>query len=957
MGSKKGGVEVYDYLLSTHYGLCHGPVDQINQVWIKDKPVWCGNGGGRIDVSIVQPEIFGGDDAEGGVVGVMEVYDGRHDQFASAALAGRVGRTPATMPGYRGLASMFFRGGNTKQGNNWTQILESLFNIFDPDRVPSLVQINPPMADNGAGFRWGTNNPYFPELKASATRLSRTLGTAYSVIWPIKSVASDGTFVSAETDALVLDTDDLITTTGSIDTTMGNHFLSIEELGMSALQVDSALTALSFRWKYTPVGFPGSANVAVALFCHQANPDGTRSEQTINVLPGSSPFYVNAVNNTNLIELTWYLPPGTRYVNIQASMTTSGGGTLSEDIRTWSLLTPSLSSAHCRADGSIGWLPNANPAHMIYECMTDQDWGKADDPALIDVASFQAAAITLKNEFFGLSIKWIRSGEIGAFIQEILDHIQAVLFQDPESGLWTLKLLRADYDPATAPILDPSNCRLSNRKRRLWGEITNEIVLTYTNPETEEEATVTSHDLASIAIQGGIKSDTRNYYGIRDPHLAKIVADRDVRAASYPLFSAEAEVDRTMWRIKPGSVVRLNWPQDGIANMLMRVMDVDYGSPKDRTIKLGLTEDIFAVDQSEFSAIQPSLWVSDRRDPSALDAESAVTAPLPMMLRNGATLTDVDAAYPAAAVVLMGDEDGYNPLDIEVHTTKTDPTGSASVEPVLTMQPARSWVTPAVLVPEAGSRLPSALIDAISLGDASAGDLYMLGTLESVSELVMLDTFDTATDEWVVARGIWDTIPLTWAIGTRLWEFPVGRSRLDPAERAAGETVTYRLLPRTTMGQLPYGGAADLTLTVTNRPHAPFRPAKCELNGAGFGGFEHRDGGVAPPPVIATWANRDRAAEDSIYRRWTDATVTPEVGQTTSLLILNAAGVMQSEITGLTGTSHEIPFVDLQVVGVGFVEFRSVRDGLTSITGARRAFDVRASGYGYGYGNTYGTIA
>lgn len=954
MGGKKGGVEVYDFLLSTHYGLCHGPVDQINQVWVKDKPIWCGNGGGRMDVSVSQPELFGGDDAEGGVVGVMEIYDGRDDQLMSAAAAGRVGRTPTTMPGYRGLASLFFRGG-AKGGNTWTQIFEPMFNIFDPNASSSSVQQGSPLPDNGTGFRWGTNNPYFPELKASVTRLSRTLGRANSVIWPIKSVGADGVPVSAETDALLLDTDSVVTSTGKLTGPIEGKILSIADLGLVAEQVDSGLVSLTFHFDYIPVGFPSFANISSGLTCHPANADGSRSIQTVSLLPGSSPFIVRPVNSGSPIDQTWFLPPTTRYVNFGGGHTPSPGGIFSYENRTWATNGPGLITAHCKADGSIGWLPNANPAHMIYECLTDPDFGKGDDPATIDIASFQAAAVTLKTEHFGLSILWVRQGEIGAFIQEILDHIQGMLFQDPETGLWTLKLLRADYDVGSATALNQSNCRLSNRKRRLWGEIVNEIVVTYTDPVTEEEATVTSHDLAAIAIQGGIKSDSRNYYGIRDPHLAKIVADRDVRAAAYPLYSCEAEVDRRMWNTKPGSVVRLTWPQDGLTNMVMRVMDVDYGSPKDRTIKLSLTEDIFAVDQTAFSGVQPSLWTSDRRDPSPLDAQSAVTAPLPLLLRNGALLSDLDANYPAAAVVLMGDEDDFNPMDIEVRTAKTDPAGNTSIEPVLTMQAARSGLTTAILPPEASSRLPGALIDAISLGDAASGDVYMLGMTEGASELVMLDTFDVATSEWVIARGIWDTVPLTWDIGSRLWEFPSGRSRFDPVERAAGETVTYRLLPRTSMGQLPYGQASDLSLVVSDRPHAPFRPANCQLGGMGFGPYTFNDPTIATPvSVAATWANRDRAAEDSIFRRWTDATVTPEVGQATTLRVLNDAGVMQSEITGLAGTSHDIPFTTLASVGTGFVEFVATRDGLTSITGARRAFDVRMIGYGAGYGQHYG---
>ena len=82
--------------------------------------------------------------------------------------------------------------------------------------------------------------------------------------------------------------------------------------------------------------------------------------------------------------------------------------------------------------------------------------------------------------------------------------------------------------------------------------------------------------------------------------------------------------------------------------------------------------------------------------------------------------------------------------------------------------------------------------------------------------------------------------------------------------------------------------------------------------------------------------------------------VTPEVGQTTTLTLLDDSDDSTiATITGLTGTTHDIPFASFGGANIGRVKFEAVRDGITSIQG----HEVRVrlnSGYGFGYGDSYG---
>jgi hypothetical protein len=218
-------------------------------------------------------------------------------------------------------------------------------------------------------------------------------------------------------------------------------------------------------------------------------------------------------------------------------------------------------------EGVASFGDDCNGAHIVYECLTNIDWGMGDSSSSLDVPSFEDAAQTLFNENFGLSLQWVKPSTIESFVQEILDHIQGTLYQNPATGKLTLRLYRDDYQAvlATLPTLDSTNSKVEKFSRKAWGETVNEIVVSWTNPANEQEETVTYHDHANIAIQNGaIVSDSRNYYGVRNSDLAIKLAVRDIRTAAAPLASAEVTVDRRSFNLFPGGIVKLQSPKDNI---------------------------------------------------------------------------------------------------------------------------------------------------------------------------------------------------------------------------------------------------------------------------------------------------------------------------------------------------------------------------------------------------------
>jgi hypothetical protein len=91
-----------------------------------------------------------------------------------------------------------------------------------------------------------------------------------------------------------------------------------------------------------------------------------------------------------------------------------------------------------------------NPAHAIYEILVDMV-GLAD--ADLNTASFQAVADTLYSEGRGISMRLDRQEPAMAYIEEILKHINGILFYGNDQQLH-LKLLRDDYVVGNLPTIN-----------------------------------------------------------------------------------------------------------------------------------------------------------------------------------------------------------------------------------------------------------------------------------------------------------------------------------------------------------------------------------------------------------------------------------------------------------------------------------------------------------------------
>jgi hypothetical protein len=167
-----------------------------------------------------------------------------------------------------------------------------------------------------------------------------------------------------------------------------------------------------------------------------------------------------------------------------------------------------------------------------------------------------------------------------------------------------------------------------------------------------------------------------------------------------------------------------------------------------------------------------------------------------------------------------------------------------------------------------------------------------------------------------VGRGALDTVPRDWPAGTRVWLISEEKNIYDPVERSDGETVPYRLMPRTSRGSLPIASAPDEYVTLSDRATLPLRPANVTVAGASFGTADIA--GLTSIPV--TWAKRNRITEATQAMLWTDGTIAGEAGQVVVVRILTESGTLYWTSPDQSGTSYSIARASFGALENAYVE-------------------------------------
>jgi hypothetical protein len=530
---------------------------------------------------------------------------------------------------------------------------------------------------------------------------------------------------------------------------------------------------------------------------------------------------------------------------------------------------------------------DANPAFIIMECATNSEWGMGYPASSIDTASVYTAAQRLYTEGFGLSLIMQSQQTVEDFINEICEHVDATFYFRPSTGLWTVNLIRPDDVPKLH--FTQGNCRLTSFSRRLLGETVNQITVKYTDPETEDYATVGVQDDANIEAQGQPVPGTKEYRGIRNSLLALRAAQRDLRLGSACLATAEIVSNRYAWSVIPGDTVLLSHGRLKISGLRMRVSEVKHAEAGSGKITISLVEDVFGQLDDPFSGASDRPVVEPPRPPGAYESQIFWEVPFWFVVNNaqvtGASSEEISAIDPLSTWVsflLRSTNSGFK-------------SSTLAHEENLPSGPVFEGVSSGGQTPSAvlGAALPQAPYSSLTIKDnfiSAAGqvkqDPFIVigeGANQEIARIVSVRNGSGVYSR--VQRGIMDTHPRAWPAGTRIFFVSVDTVLDDPSPRPQKASQRYKIAMYTSEGYTADDAITPVTVFPSGRQGTPYPAANVTLGGLYWP--------TAVKPVASAiqvaWASRNRKLQDANAQvDWTAGPITPEPGTTYSVYVQNA---------------------------------------------------------------------
>lgn len=425
-----------------------------------------------------------------------------------------------------------------------------------------------------------------------------------------------------------------------------------------------------------------------------------------------------------------------------------------------------------RCPSNLGLLPaqvningDANPAEIIYDCLRERAWALGVPPARFDVASFAAAGVILAAEGMGISLQLDQPQDADAVIAEVLRHIDGVCYTDPATGLWTLKLVRAE-DPATLPEFGPDDILELEFTRGSWEQTINEMKVNYTRRDTFKTVTAQAQESANYATRGERVSQQVDYLGFSQEAIAQRVATRDLRAHSYPLGQGRAKINRKAWALRMGSGLRLTWPALGISQMAVRVTSINYGALENGSIEVEIVEDVFSVAYTVYPSSGASGWTNPAVAPVAPVAQVALESPYQLL-----PSTVPESRVLVGAVRGDGVSEGYEVwADEGVGYYQSNEVGYFCPSGLLAAPYPRSTAA----LDAAGFTVTGTDLDQLMSTDAAGRDrgdslLLFADTGELCAWQGITDNGDGSYTITNVVRGVYDTLPADHAGGARVY--------------------------------------------------------------------------------------------------------------------------------------------------------------------------------------------
>ena len=484
-----------------------------------------------------------------------------------------------------------------------------------------------------------------------------------------------------------------------------------------------------------------------------------------------------------------------------------------------------------------------NPMNVLYEILTDTDWGMHVSPSDIDLTNFRACAGTLFDEGNGFSMMLDSARNVEDVIREIERQIDGSVYFDRVSALWTCKLARFDYVVDDLPLFDESNVlELTDYTRQTWEETVNQVRVKYADQTKEfNESYALAQDMANSDLQQAVVSSDVTFPGVKDATLANQLAWRELRVMSFPIGKINIKVNRDGFQLTPGAVFKFSRLRLGISNVVYRVSKLNLGNTDNEEITIYAVQDVFAAGVGTFGAPIASGWTGDPETALAPVTGDTLVLEAPRQL----VIQDTYAPAQQPRVWMGARWPGGGTIKFDVYSR------AGTARPLINAFAADVSINKFLIVGELDANVPAYGTTAVRPAVSYTIDVNEVDTLASLvidggtSLITNLLTiayvdgeyigFQQVTDQGAgvyrlagLWRGLFHTAPKAHAAGARIWflgQSGGGLSRISLT--SAQDEVDVQLRSRDVVETLAQGDVPieDIHLdTVWKCPLAPRDP-------------------------------------------------------------------------------------------------------------------------------------
>lgn len=816
-----------------------------NRGWIFTKPEEIDQlKTGDTSIAVNKPNLFGGDKAEGGWVGTIDIHTGkpstlRQNEYLAEQDSSLVSSFPY-------LSHLVIRGPSLDKG---FQLVSMSGMLKDVLYWPKRIHIK----DDGSP-QWYDAKSEVPE------------GGGNECYFQAGSYAHNGIYIS---------------NIGSLTPLNFINYSSSYVFGGSQSRGQQA-----FEYRFSQASSKTEYfTIRIQLNSAEALPNLTFSERVfvdnVNVIKNndSSSFW------NYIVDYTFGIVKGgsnTNFVNFSYIYSGSYGGP--DDLSDIYFGGPTGVN---HTDGYICPIDSGdiNAIHKIREIITD-DTAMNKPEAMINDANFIAAADRIWDEGLGVSGSFTEKSCKEA-IDELLYHIEAGIRVNRQTGLYEIVLFRDDLlDLDNAQLFDKSNIKTFSIETANIDDVINSVNVNYYDRDNIKDSSFSLDELGSI-LSNQSNAETLDFPYFMNRRNAELVGNWKLKQLSTPTRKGSFTTGKYDARkINRYDVVKLTWHNQNMIEVPIRIMKIGLGDGRDNTVTLDWVE-VIPYSSIVFPTINVDPPTSNVLPPQPNNSIAFEMPYYEAVQRFGQTQVDTELANNPDLGYLMvatkkPQNNSINALLFTDNGTGYQQASIVDYCPVVQLDQNISYLDTSFAVKNVSS-----------ISQAEVGTLILCD-----EELMVYQNYDDVTKILTVKRAALDTVPKPH-LQDAVFYFYDAFSAFDSEQYVLSEVIDAKVLTTTPSGVQELADATALSVEMDARSIRPYPPANVKINDEYYPD-------IVSGNIILTWVHRNRIQQTGgSILGWTDSGVSVEAGVQYFAKLYKQTGEL---LLTKTSTSNSISF-------------------------------------------------